>query len=87
MKIRFEQNVYGRGFVSRVVFGMGAGYIGGRTLFLGCNSGSKQWREDHRGGQRHFMAGCKYPWEHIQIGSLEFGLTQNANAVPHAKSY
>ena len=82
-----------RAFVVTVRFGPGAGCKSlngrlwrqaGRTLFLAYQSGSKDWRESHGGGQRHFLAGCKRPWEHLQIGNLEFGYTRNANAVPYA---
>ena len=91
MKIRagFGKNASYRnrpGFVAKVVFGKGAGWIGGRTLFLAHNSGSKNHRDDHKGGERFFLPGCRYRWEHIQAGGWELGLTQNANAVPYVSS-
>lgn len=85
-RIRLERNAAfyrHRGFVFTTRVRKGAGTIGGRTLFVAYHSGSKRWRDNFNGGGRSFLAGNRWPWEHVQIGQLEFGFTQNANAVPY----
>jgi len=70
-----------RGGVARIVFGKGAGYKGGRTLFIALNSGSLRYAKTFTGGKLMRPA-CLY--EYIRIGGLELGFTQNANLVPYS---
>ena len=86
LRASFSRNQYGkRGFVLSIRLNKGAGYIGGREAFLAFNSGRKQHRDDHMGGALH--ANKRWVWEHIQVGSLELGMTQNAQFPPYAKHY
>ena len=87
LRASFSRNQYGkRGFVLSIRLNKGAGYIGGREAFLAFNSGKKQWRDEHTGGS--FCGVWKrWPWEHIQVGGLEIGMTQNAQFPPYAKHY
>ena len=86
LRASFSRNQYGkRGFVLSIRLNKGAGYIGGRTTFLAFNSGKKQHRDDHMGGT--LQSYKRWPWEHLQVGSLELGMTQNAQLPPYAKQY
>jgi len=61
-------------FVVKLHFGegsfIGAGYIGGSTLYLARNSGSSQWKHQFRG-------------QPLPKFGIEFGWTRNANRVPY----
>ena len=86
LRASFSRNQYGiRGFVLSIRLNKGAGYIGGRTAFLAFNSGKKQHRDDHMGGT--LQSYKRWPWEHLQVGGLELGMTQNAQLPPYAKQY
>lgn len=76
-----------KGWVCKLLLGrgsyIGAGYIGGSTMFVAWRSGSLAWLGRHRKGANREM--CSKPWRqgYFRIGSLEFGWTTNANIVPH----
>ena len=75
---------YARGWVVNLLFGPGAGYIGGSTVFVAWKSGSLHWSLRHRGGD--FSKNCSAsPWRagYFRLGKLEFGWTRNANLVPY----
>lgn len=75
IRIAFHRNEYWKpGFVLSIDFGKGAGYIGGRTLYLAFNSGSRRWARRNRG----------LPW---YSPILQCSLTRNANRVPYAARY
>ena len=69
-----------KGWVWKVLFGKGAGYKRGSTIFLAWHSGSRRWYLSHRDASDYTKRyGC-------HLGPLEFGWTRNANAVPWAAS-
>ena len=59
------------GFVFGYQHGRGAGYIGGWTIYLAINSGSRSWQIRNR-ARRWFSP-------------LEIGWTLNANRIPYAE--
>lgn len=77
--------------------GRGAGYMNpatgrvGHTAFLAWRSGSLRYNLDFgyatgsitAGSQSRFL--LSHWWEYVRIGKLEFGVTTNANAVPHGQ--
>jgi hypothetical protein len=76
-KNRFSPRVWGsRGWVWKLLYGPGAGYVGGWTLYVAWNSGSRRWTLNHRSVD-HYRR--RYGWH---FGPLEVGITRNANAVP-----
>lgn len=79
MRKLFDRNETGpAGWVWKLIFGPGAGYIGGRTAFVAWRSGSLRWTQLHRPDA---VERCRSGY--FRIGCLEFGLTTNANLVPY----
>jgi hypothetical protein len=82
MKLSFDKSRYTKkGWVLKLVKGLGAGYIKGFTIFIAYNSGSLRWAINYRNGQLSTMHNFI---DYTRIGKLEIGFTHNANCVPYA---
>ena len=78
MRFFFYKNVrQQKGWVFKSLFGKGAGYKGGSTIFLAWCSGSRKWHLQFRGERAY-----RQRFGSWHIGPLEFGWTRNANSVP-----
>lgn len=67
------------GGVIRLMWGPGAGYIGGFTVYAAYNSGSTRYARNFRNWTR--SNGTPVPWLTRRTG-IEIGITRNANLVP-----
>lgn len=67
-------------FVLKALHGRGAGYIGGWTVFVAFNSGSRAWQRAHRNDCKH---DGKRQSLFTRLTSIEVGFTRNANLVPY----
>lgn len=77
----------------KFMFGRGAGYIWGRTLYLAYNCRIPSAAQGR--GQSWYKRFAPKPWEYITVHSdnsyvrnhlmefLQFGFTRNANIVPY----
>ena len=78
LKSRFARNAsfHPYGFVFQLIYGKGAGYLGGVTIFAAFNCGRSNF-----GGR-----GADRPTRSLLQAPIRIGFTRNANRVPYTSN-